>query len=292
MMTPLEAAREVLGLHQDTVIREDDVTHFFTPDKVDRLANMGPEYYITCKYIHIAPMITGYDTVYIGATADVRPEIMWYTRPACEMRFRMRQTVRVFERGIPEWIREIQFVDPVLGETAWHGGPVAWWWNPDEGLTINFRYHGEDPYPHRLEQHFSSERVTAAHGRCLRQRTSSFWWGQKMERGSMHHIALSDATYKRKEGSSTAGTILVGLAGQHSAVTQRPGWAPDTDPRSAGGEVDPNVRMQFEELTGRCERAIARRNAGESTHRHPGEADARMGDSSDDEYLDPNVVSL
>ena len=81
-----------------------------------------------------------------------------------------------------------------------------------------------------------------------------------MERGSMHHIALSDATYKRKEGSSTARTIPVGLAGQHSAVTQRPGWAPDT--------------------------------AGESTQRHPGEVDARMGDSSDDEYLDPDVVSL
>ena len=60
MMTPLEAAREVLGLHQDTVIREDKVTHLFTPDKVDLLASMGPEYYITCRYIHIAPMITGY----------------------------------------------------------------------------------------------------------------------------------------------------------------------------------------------------------------------------------------
>ena len=182
-------------------------------------------------------MITGYNTVYIGATPDVRQEIVRYTRPECEIRFRMRQTVRVFETGIPEWIREVQFVDPGLGETAWHGGPVAWWWSPDEGLTINFRYHGEDPYPHRLEEHFSSERVTAAHGRCLRQKTSSFWWGQKTEQGLTHHIAMSDATYKRKEGFLPAGTIPVEVTGQDPVVTQRPGWAPDTDPRPVGGEV-------------------------------------------------------
>ena len=31
-LTPLESVRAVLGLQQDTVIREDKCTHFFTPD--------------------------------------------------------------------------------------------------------------------------------------------------------------------------------------------------------------------------------------------------------------------
>ena len=103
---------------------------------------------------------------------------------------------------------------------------------------------------------------------------------------------MSDATYKRKEGFLPAGTIPVEVTGQDPVVTQRPGWAPDTDPRPEGREVDPNMRIQFEVMTRQCGRAIARRNTGESTHRHPEEADARMVDSSDDEYLEPDVVSF
>ena len=199
--------------------------------------------------------------------------------------------VRVFSE-MPEWCREIQFAIPGQGETAWHGGPFAWKWDPDEGLTINFRYHGEDPYPHRLENHFSSERVTALHGRYLRQKTSSFWWGQKMERGVIHHIAMSDASYGRKEVSPTVGAGPNEPAQepeQNPTTMQRPGRTLDTGPPPEVEEVDSEVRRQFEALTRRCARAVAQHNTGEPTHQRPVEADIRMGDDSDTEYLDHDV---
>ena len=291
MVTPLEAARAVLGVPQDSRIWEDKTSHLFTPEKVDSLARMGPEYYIKCRYFHISPMITGYTTTYVGAMPETRPEIMWYHRQECEIRFRTRPMVRVFSE-MPEWCREIQFAIPGQGETEWHGGPFAWQWDPEGGLTIKFRYNGEDPYPHRLENHFSSERIIVQQGRHLKQRTASFWWGQKMERGVIHHIAMSDASYGRTEVSPTMGTRPDEPAQepeQNPTVMERPGGALDTNPPPVVEEVNSEVRSQFEALASRCARAVAQHNTGEPTHQRPVEADTRMGDDSDTEYLDHDV---
>ena len=202
MLSPLEVVQLALGLRQDSRIRPAEDQHHFTPERVRELREWGEEYYIKCRYFHLAPMIS----------ADEGGQVaFWYTRPECEIRFRARQGVRVFEE-LPEWIHEIQFVSREwhenewrVQESEWHGGPVAWAWDPERGLELNFRYHGKDPYLHRFENHYSAESITAEGGRCLRRKLSSFWWGEKVEKGVTHFIAMADATYGRSGEQATPG---------------------------------------------------------------------------------------
>ena len=321
-ITPLESVRAVLGLQQDIVIREDKCNHFFTPDRVRFLMGMGPGYYIRGRYIHIAPMIID------GDTPGARPVTIWYTRPECEIRFRVRQIPRVFTVGLVEWIREVQFSDPTLGESPWHGGPMAWKWESEEGLTINFRYHGAQPYPHKLKEHFSSDRVTAEHGRCCRQKTSSFWWGQKEEQGFTHYIAVADATYGREAGPVALAVLAPGAPDPPLPSNPRPPNLPtgheDVPPLPPGHEArssdDHGIgshnpqspgggRIETRWSTPRDSHTPDRSRAnphacdtstpimsqspyGASSHAWHGDDDARMSDDSDKEYLDDDVVSF
>ena len=319
-ISPLESVRAVLGLQQDTVIREDKDTHFFTPDRVRFLIELGPGYYIRGRYIHIAPMIID------GDTPGARPVTVWYTRPECEVRFRIRQIPRVFTVGLGEWIREVQFAEPSLGDSPWHGGPMAWKWEPEEGLTINFRYHGEQPYPHKLREHFSSERITAEHGRCCRQKTSSFWWGQKEEHGFTHYIVVADVTYGRVEGPVALGVLAPGVPDPPPPSDHRPPNLPEDhedvpplppshgarssddqetgshNPQSAGcalletrwstprSSYNPDRSRANYHTCGTPVPIISQGPEGTSSHAWHEDDDARMSDDSDEEYLADDVV--
>ena len=118
---------------------------------------------------------------------------------------------------------------------------MAWKWESEEGLTINFRYHGAQPYPHKLKEHFSSNRVTAEHGRCCRQKTSSFWWGQKEEQGFTHYIVVADATYGREAGPVALAVLAPGAPDPPLPSNPRPPNLPtgheDVPPLPPGHEA-------------------------------------------------------
>ena len=293
MISPEEVVLLALGLRQDSRIKSDRENHHFTPEKVRNLRDWGQEYYIKCRYFHIAPMISA---------DEGGPVAFWYTRPECEIRFRARRGVRVLE-VLPEWIHEIQFVSREwqenewrVQESEWHGGPVAWAWDPERGLELNFRYHGKDPYPHRFEDHYTAESITAKDGRCCKRKLSSFWWGQKEEKGVTHFIAMADATYghsKEQEtpGESHHGQPLSAADGQRIHNSKTP-----TTPRSWPEE------MRFRE-SGTEHEASSSSNpqtAGLDVNRcHKGdggralnEQDVPMEDVEDMEHLDDDVIFL
>ena len=293
MISPVEVVQLALGLRQDSRIKSDRENHHFTPERVRNLRDWGQEYYITCRYFHIAPIISA---------DEGGPVAFWHTRPECEIRFRARRSVRVLE-VLPEWIHEIQFVSREwhenewrVQESEWHGGPLAWAWDPEKGLELNFRYHGKDPYPHRFGEHYTAESITAADGRCSRRKLSSFWWGQKEEKGVTHFIAMADATYGRSKeqeipGKGRHGQPLSATDGQQICSSGTPeiqqywsegvttiengtghGASSSSNPQTAGPDV------------AECQEG----DEGRALH----EQDVPMEDVSDMEHLEDDVIFL